>query len=68
MVRAMNVTRLRSISLNLSGSNQPIKCLSSPLGNVFHFPFLESYRAFLGPIAEPIHKPRLIRLTVTTLT
>jgi hypothetical protein len=67
MVRAMKSPACgRSL---LSFRQQPAdQVLSSPLGNVFHFPFLESYRAFLGPIAQPIHKPRLIRLTVTTLT
>jgi hypothetical protein len=45
---------------DLSGGNQPIKCIGFGLGKVPPFPFLERDRVTFGPILEAIRKPRLI--------
>jgi hypothetical protein len=39
---------------NLSSSEQPIKRIGFPLGNAFHFPFLEHDRATFGRFAKAI--------------
>ena len=35
-----------------SSSDQPMKCIGFPLGNAFHFPFLERDRATFGRFAK----------------